>query len=142
MDLFSFLHDSKLVPYHSPPPQKSTKSSSCPACQFFATVALSRTNPSADPDTQVEYTLKVTTVTRIFVYNVANAYKSPFPNSRGIAVDTDDKYYFSGAADFCVAPVFDVSTGDPVPGSTLRQVNPSSIDYSVLRGWILHCKNT
>lgn len=43
--------------------------------------------------------------------------------------------------DICIGLVFDKFAGDPTPKSTLRHLHPSSIGYSVLRGWIVHCQN-
>ena len=58
-----------------------------------------------------------------------------------ITVVNRSGYYDQEPEYNCILPMFDASSGGELPLASFREVRTNTIDYAVLRTWLVHCHN-
>ena len=137
IDLNAIIQDDKYDKYRHPW-LRSTRVSACPFCRFFAEAATRHNNPLPDPNSEVLW--------RLEVHGPSSAFSDLLANSL-ILVAIMKGYKFVGVRNkagnrkpVVIWPGLNTPISDPAPVFSLRHIQPASIDFELLSGWITYCK--
>ncbi|RSL60681.1 hypothetical protein CEP53_005380 [Fusarium sp. AF-6] len=110
--------------------------SACPLCRFLATTAsIGYSKPSPGLDTEIVYNLETVSFPLAFDWRLGDTMQGESLFSFHLL------RVFSGYSvipDY-ILPVDENSQNSKRP--ILREISPTSIDFSILQSWLLHCRN-
>jgi hypothetical protein len=130
---------------------RTSMASNCPLCRFLLTIIAGK-YPSTDPHAEIELGLYVKELTDSF-YQLSStnrdADKSQSPRSvhvigldtKGFEAVRDKEHGEMFCPEFTILPVCESPAGNEPPAFSFRQLRPTSIDFTILRGWLGYCNN-
>ncbi|RTE78469.1 hypothetical protein BHE90_007063 [Fusarium euwallaceae] len=117
---------------------KGRMGSACPLCRFLATTAsIGYSTPSPlGLNTEIVYNLKTVSLPLAFGWHLVDTLQG------GYLFDFNLLGVHSGSSftpDCCILPVDENSKKSKWPA--IREISPTSIDFSILQSWLLQCRN-
>lgn len=146
VDLTTFLESSEYSKYNKLW-LRTSRASNCPLCQFLLAV-VSGKYPLTDSDADIELGLYVHEARYSFWQLLTTDHDTDIEQCHVIGLDTKGfeavrrrEYGDTSCPEFAISSICQGRPDNEPPAFSLRQLRPTSIDFTILRGWLGYCKN-